>query len=285
MWVPPEAYLDEAHNPADAVALGNGESTWSGLRVRVKGVSVGRRPFNLRRPPIVLVHGLFGAADNYWGEYAYNEAEGRPLPTRLYFADYPETNRAGYDTNFGVVPWTIRHAMVDYWTANDDPQRQYGVSATNGNGAARTTTRKFAGIRHAATRADVVGHSMGGQNTRFYLGGFTGSVPRRHLFGTVVAGAVHVTASPRPWPWLLEVSFAVGDARTLSTPDANPHGIQVRPPTLAAGTHQPHPPAVSRVRDHRQGDPFAGVVGLVSGPHVDRVKGPQVRPVSLRPPA
>lgn len=171
--------------PPPTYRLSN-EWTSIGFTIRADDAVIGTHTFNLRRPPIVLVHGLFGEKDDYWGSYAYSEGavsgvgafNGRPVSTRLYFADYKSTNTAGYDRNYGVVPKTIRDALFDYWTANDGAQ--VATSSTNGNGECRTKQRRFSGVRYAASQADVIGHSLGGQNVRFYVSQFVGSAPRMH---------------------------------------------------------------------------------------------------------
>jgi len=158
-FVPPDSYLDPLHNPGVPVTLNSLESARIEFQLFFAtdtggAVGVGGRSFLLRRPPIVLVHGLMGSAQNYWGPAAYSEQAGLPVPTRLYFADYSPTNTDGYPENFMVVRESIRDAMEDYRTANDGGHHP---------------DRRFNGVRYAATRADIVAHSLGGQLVRLYV--------------------------------------------------------------------------------------------------------------------
>ncbi|MDQ7013676.1 MAG: hypothetical protein Q9O74_07225 [Planctomycetota bacterium] len=179
-YVPPDDYLIPGdYGPefylSDSTAMDSGEETAITFAIYAKGQAwlATRSAFQLRRPPIILVHGLYGAAQNYWGA-VYDESLDLPLPTRLYFADYAVTHVRGYDINYRHVPLTIQGALNEYRNAIDLFGNSFGEHAT---------TRGFHGLRYAATRADVVGHSLGGVITRFYISGISAAGPRMRPFG------------------------------------------------------------------------------------------------------
>ncbi|MBX3358880.1 MAG: hypothetical protein KF745_10675 [Phycisphaeraceae bacterium] len=180
-YVPPASYLDPFYNPEVCGILNSQETCEVYFGVEVNGYMQTVIPFKLRRPPIVLVHGLFGSAGDYWHSSQYNELYDAPLPTRLYFVDYEYKNLQGYDASFMKVPLKIREALHDYRTANDDigPHTPWLPNATAS--FQHLATRAFFGIKYAATRADVVGHSMGGQITRAYISGVDG-IANRNVF-------------------------------------------------------------------------------------------------------
>ncbi len=156
-YVPPEAYTDPtflAVGSPPSAFLNSSEACLMTFRGTVNNRTIpGGRSFVLRRPPLVLVHGIMSSPAT-WGTTAYSELAGTPVPTRLYYADYSATATKGYSENFHVVPETIASALSDYRTAND------------GN---HHSLRRFNGIRYAATRADVIGHSQGGQLARTFI--------------------------------------------------------------------------------------------------------------------
>jgi len=174
-FVPPDDYLTAGdYGPdfylSDSTAMNPGEETEITFTIYANGESwpIMRSAFQLRRPPIVLVHGLKGAARNYWGT-TYREYDNVPLPTRVYYADYGDTSVLGFDVNYRFVPLAIQAALDDYRGSIDNIGPLFGQ---------HHFTRGFHGVQYAATRADVVGHSMGGVLTRFYVSGISVSGPR-----------------------------------------------------------------------------------------------------------
>jgi uncharacterized membrane protein/pimeloyl-ACP methyl ester carboxylesterase len=95
-------------------------------------------PFSLHKPPLVLVHGLFGSANSWNGFRNRITAAGFVVDKAT--ADYSDRNTSGFDGIFTAVPEAIRAAV---------------------------NTLRDAGI--AATRVDVVAHSMGTDATRWYM--------------------------------------------------------------------------------------------------------------------
>lgn len=168
-YLPPDGYLDSLHNVGGAFWLDPVNPTPVVFRVMLNNAVVGGAPFFLRRPPVVLVHGLMGSGTGYWDPaiYSENPGVGNHLKTRIYAADYGPVNTKGYDEIFPSVPRAISEALADYRAANDN--------AAGGH----HPRHGFKGVRYAATRADVVGHSMGGQAIRAYISNVTASGPRQ----------------------------------------------------------------------------------------------------------
>ncbi len=161
-YVPPESYIDPTHlPPAPPGALPNlaefhnsSETCLVTFECRIDDLNIpGGRSFILRRPPLVLVHGLWSSAGT-WEASVWNESL---FHTRLYKVDYSGTADKGYDTNWHKVPSMIEAALVDHRTG-------------------------IGGIKYAATRADVVAHSMGGVLTRVYISGVARSFTRRDRY-------------------------------------------------------------------------------------------------------
>lgn len=116
----------------------------------------------------MLVHGLWSGPQTWDAEFWREDSlpahisTGSPqrqlpagLRTRLYKVDYSQSTDAGLDDFWHLVPNMVNSALNEYRSAND----------ANGH----LPERGFHGIRYAATRADVIGHSMGGQLARTYV--------------------------------------------------------------------------------------------------------------------
>lgn len=198
-YVPPDAYLD-ARNGGPIVLRTYGPTPVE-FRVTVNGQVIATAPFRLRRPPIVLVHGLFGGPTGYWGSLAWFEGPGSPHDTRLYYADYANLNTKGYDEIFPSVPRAIDGALTEYRTANDNLAGGHD-SATG-----------FNGIRYAATRADVVGHSMGGQAVRTYISNINGNTARQPGAWPSLLLQRSEGASGFRVPYQRAANFGLGDIR------------------------------------------------------------------------
>jgi len=99
---------------------------------------------------------------------------------------------------------TIENALNDYRTAND------------GN---HNSNRGFNGVRYAATRADVVAHSQGGQLTRFYISQDTvpmGGINRVGWIANILDNRSEDSAIGR-WPYLRSANWGAGSIRRLIT--------------------------------------------------------------------
>ncbi len=143
--------------------------------VRVEAVVGGARPWKLRRPPIVLLHGISGYVEKN-GEYYFDKrvwdrgpepqslmlgnqitpeelsAEQGPPPilTTLYRVDYRPVNMQGFDKALPYLESTIGRALSDY---------------RSGQASLRSGVRE----KFAITRVDAVAHSMGGQILKLYI--------------------------------------------------------------------------------------------------------------------
>jgi pimeloyl-ACP methyl ester carboxylesterase len=159
-YVPPDSYIDPSRTPwltAPQVSHNTQETCLMSIVGSLPDGQVmrGGRSFVLRRPPIVLVHGIMSSPAT-WGTNQYSEMLGTPVPARLYRVNYSSTATKGYSENFDHVPRMISSALRDYRNALDDSPTHH-------------PSRGFRGVKYAATRADVIGHSQGGQLTRTYI--------------------------------------------------------------------------------------------------------------------
>jgi len=203
------------------------------------GILAGSRPWKLRRPPIVLVHGITGNVainGNYYfdkrvwdtgpvsglitstgqitPEQLSAEQGTPPILTRLYRVDYRPVNMKGFDKALPYLESTIGKALSDYRSGQASlvPRVQ----------------EKF-----AITQVDAVGHSMGGQILKLYISDIQGySRP---------AGCDQFT--DRTYQYLDPSSWYAGKIRriaTIGTPhtgsaQSNLMWYAVRPPDIARG--------------------------------------------------
>lgn len=199
-YLPPETYTDPAYIMWNQV-LNPIEQCQMRIEVRSNGSLVASKPFILRRPPLVLVHGIMSDPST-WDPGEWNEAAGAPVPTRVYYADWSATSTKGYSENYGVVALMIEQALEEYRTANN-----------NGHAAARG----FNGVRFAATRADVVAHSQGGQITRFYMAdGIPVNIDRVGWLGDADNHRSEGDSAGH-WPYLRSSNWGAGSIRRFIT--------------------------------------------------------------------
>src|SRR5690606_32019371 len=106
-YVPPEGFLDN-----DGLNPNPGEVEFAKVcfRLRLNGRGLGEMDFILRRPPIVLVHGLNGNPAT-WDLGLWNETI---LKTKVYLADYSTTNTMGYDVSWPHIPNNISTGLNNY---------------------------------------------------------------------------------------------------------------------------------------------------------------------------
>lgn len=96
------------------------------------------RSLTVTRPPVMLLHGLWGSFDSTWGDDFKAELEAVGLT--LTPADYRETHADPFVENVELVLGEISRVL--------EAHRETGI---------------------AVTQADVVGHSMGGVLTRMFI--------------------------------------------------------------------------------------------------------------------
>jgi hypothetical protein len=153
-------------------------------------------PFTLHKPPLVLVHGYKGSKDSWNGFQSVLTGVGIVVDEPIR-ADYASCNTCGLDACFYAVPEAISEGI-----------------------------NRFRDIGVAATRVDVIAHSLGGVVTRWYM------TPSSQLPNNVDRGlgadpalAFKVTtirgARPAEYEFLRPDNFGIGDIRrfiTLGTP-------------------------------------------------------------------
>jgi len=208
-YVPPEGFVEENGLDPDP---GEVEKATLTIPIRFNGIEKGEIDFILRRPPIVLVHGLMGSALNYWGAAQYSESLGYPLPTRLYYVDYESMNTRGYAENLYTLHNMLEAALADFRLARND---------TPNHKVAHNPSRGFGDVRYAATRVDVVGHSMGGQIARTYVSNLGNTTPPTmftvHRGGAWPTAAFGRGAPPDDWRNISARNYGAGAVRRLIT--------------------------------------------------------------------
>lgn len=157
LYVPPETFADSAFNSGET--LGDQETADIVFTVTVNGNEGRGLPFQLRRPPVILAHGL-NSSPATWNTNVWTDAIQSPgLATRIFKLDYEATNDQGYDTNWVRIPPLVDQVIADYRSGAID--------------------NNPTGLRYAASRVDWVGHSMGGVLMRVYACGLEANQPRK----------------------------------------------------------------------------------------------------------
>ncbi|CAG0976683.1 hypothetical protein PHYC_01540 [Phycisphaerales bacterium] len=213
-YLPPVDFMDPADVPyrnfgCQGGSLFRRESARAVLELRFGREIVGTTEVTLRRPPLVLVHGIYATHDSiqghspplderdlYWSQEAYAESTATPVPTRIYKADWSYRSHEGFAENFGVVANTIQAALREYHESDD--------------GIDHDEDRSFSGVRYAATRADIVAHSQGGQLVRFYASNLSGTCRRLPLPG-----------DPAGWSGWGDMEFQRGEPGTVGIRQGN----------------------------------------------------------------
>jgi triacylglycerol esterase/lipase EstA (alpha/beta hydrolase family) len=150
--------------PLRVVAAEQDEHRVVQYRITMDATDISSQPLYIRRPPLVLVHGILGSPDESWDDTLWSHN----TPTRVYKADWEKdddgnyTHHKGFIENFGYVARTIEQALRDYRRGSDSKAFTTAHAGVGNN-------HDFNQMRYAATRADVVAHSQGGLVTRWYI--------------------------------------------------------------------------------------------------------------------
>ncbi|MFB3429633.1 MAG: hypothetical protein ABL309_01805 [Phycisphaerales bacterium] len=165
VYVPPDSYVDPQHGPGGG--LGHNASFLFDLDFEISRGSganastLGRVPFKLARPPLMVAHGL-GASPAVW---THNFESGdawnaSTFKTHVRPFDYSPVAKLGYDVGFLYLPDQIQELLDDY--------RSGSIQEVD--------NQKF-----AIARIDYIGNSMGGVIGRLHASNLAfNGVPRRH---------------------------------------------------------------------------------------------------------
>ena len=184
--------------PPPSWAFGSSTKT-HGIQIQVLDQSnhaMVTTPFTLYKPPLVLVHGWKGNPGS-WIDFP-SVLAGAGIQVDTFPADYAACNTCGLDAAFDAVPKAISNELA----------------------------KLRADMNVAATRVDVVAHSLGGIVTRWYMT-LSSQLPdgQDRGLGANPALAFKVTTikgtRPAEYEFLRPDNFGVGDIRrmiTLGTP-------------------------------------------------------------------
>jgi pimeloyl-ACP methyl ester carboxylesterase len=113
----------------------------------------------LVRPPVVFVHGLTGNRDAFGDAFVDLFRENFISA----FADYGSRSVSGFDTIFGAVPRLVATELGRWRRGDHATENRYGEVGSGLAGLQRKPQRI------AATKVDIIAHSMGGWATRWYV--------------------------------------------------------------------------------------------------------------------
>lgn len=164
--------------------------------IKNNGTEVRRKPFYLARPPVMAIHGIFSSED-IWKTPVWQSLSGYKI----------DINTVDYSLDSSQGPSDVYHILAK---AIEDRLAAYRAGYTSYDGATR---------RYAATRADVIGHSQGGQVARFYIAGMPSGSRRRDSYNAWPD--FDNTRDPNSpigrWPYLRDKNFGAGSIRRLIT--------------------------------------------------------------------
>ncbi|MFO0829182.1 MAG: hypothetical protein U0572_13665 [Phycisphaerales bacterium] len=229
-YVPPETYADPNVTLVPHESLNVLEECGMRIELRHGDSTVASRRFLLRRPPLVLVHGIMSGPAT-WDPTLWDESPGSLMSTRVYKADWSATGTLGYGENYGTVALAIDAALAEYRQAND-----------NGHGA----WCSFHGVRYAATRADLVCHSQGGQLARFYVADGMPELINRIGWLNNLSNMRAAGDPDGHWPYLRDDNYGAGSINrliTLGSPFKGSPKANQAAAILASGERGEDPPA------------------------------------------
>jgi hypothetical protein len=135
------------------------------LSVTVKdgtGKTLSQVQLRLVRPPVMVLHGLFGSTERAVGEKFKLALSEEAL--WMSFPDFSERNISGFDRVFDVIPKHISRVRALYRDKNDPERHCRSSDKCLLQGNQPPIARK----KIALTKIDAVAHSMGGVLIRWY---------------------------------------------------------------------------------------------------------------------
>jgi len=133
-YVPPVSYRDTSKIPQGEAGLNAEMECAVGFELSVGDLVLGQHDVWLRRPPMILTHGL-NSSSATWDSQNWSE---QVFKTKIYKIDYQSSNSEGYDWNWKKIPAQIDSILAEYQNGSLDDKK------------------------YAISRVDYVGHSMGG---------------------------------------------------------------------------------------------------------------------------
>lgn len=241
-YIPPESFVDPSQFPfvIPETSVPTGQATSGYLshtiheNVRMAfmgtlpgiGNVPGSRSFILRRPPLVLVHGI-ESSPAIWDRRPWSESLApEKIRTRIYRTDWSTMNRKGFAENYPKLVLSIESALTDYRMGDDGTGHIFN----------------FGGMRFAATKVDVVGHSQGGLLARWYIADTTAGQPTtivRPGWNEHMDNFRSENDSQGRRPFLRDNNWGSGDVRrliTLNTPHQGSLLSDLGEPFIRPGT-------------------------------------------------
>ncbi len=179
-YCPPEQWQFFAANESSDLSLASLQNAQIAIQASSASGPLATAPLDVVRPQILLVHGICSGPGTWNQLISRFTGAGQNFKTSQFYAvDYSQTNTSGYDLLGSFVPSVITNLVSD---------DRYNLAV-------------------AATRLDVVAHSMGGALTAWYAGDLGNITVTR---GDGFPGGSWNSAD---WPYRRANDFGIGDIR------------------------------------------------------------------------